>query len=412
VTERPCARRLAGVLLGAALAPGISALPVQAGALTAPEWSAHGFGTLGVVRSDQEHADVVSSVYLQPDGAGRTRTWHMGVDSKIGGQLDLRFAPQLSAVVQVVSKHRYDSSWKPEVEWANVKYAPLPGLSMRAGRTVAPFFMYSDTANVGYANLWVRGPQELYGAVPVTHLDGVDLAWNAALGAVTNVFQASFGRNRFDAVGGVEITGENAWLLSDTVEVADVTLRAGYLAVDLTFDAGDLDTLIGGLASFAPALARRYAMDDTPLEMYTLGVRAKRGAWLLLGEWARLSDTGILPKTNIWYVTVGRQFRAVTPYLTVGHLESDTPAPAASQAPGLPPPLAGGLDAALRQAAPSQSSVTAGVRWDFHASAALKFEYQHARLEDHSAGRLGNLRPGFAPGGDTDAFSVALDFVF
>lgn len=412
MTERPRAWRLASVLLGAVLASGLLALPVQAVALPAPEWSVHGFGTLGVVRSDQEHADVVSSVYLQPDGAGRTHTWHAGVDSKVGGQLDLRFDPRLSAVVQMVSKHRYDGSWTPEIEWANVKYAPRPGLSVRAGRTVAPFFMYSDTANVGYANPWIRGPQELYASVPVTHLDGVDLAWNTALGEVINVFQASFGRNRFDAVGGVEITGENTLVLSDTVEVGSLTLRAGYLAVDLTFDADDLDALIGGLASFAPALARRYEMDDTPLEMYTLGVRAKRGDWLLLGEWARLSDAGILPETNIWYATVGRQIRTVMPYLTIGHLESDTPAPAAAQAPGLPPPLAAGLDAALRQAAPSQSSVTAGLRWDFHASAVLKFEYQHVRLEDHSAGRFGNLGPGFTPGGDADLFSVALDFVF
>ena len=45
-------------------------------------------------------------------------------------------------------------------------------------------------------------------------------------------------------------------------------------------------------------------------------------------------------------------------------------------------------------------------------SAAVKFEYQHVRLDDRSGGRFGNLQPGFAPGGNADLFSIALDFVF
>jgi hypothetical protein len=85
-------------------------------------------------------------------------------------------------VLQVVSKHRHDNSWTPEIEWANLRYRPTDAFSLRVGRTVAPIFMYSDTANVGYANPWLRGPQEIYGMVPITHLDGVDLSWDAALG--------------------------------------------------------------------------------------------------------------------------------------------------------------------------------------------------------------------------------------
>ncbi|MFP5465634.1 MAG: hypothetical protein ACLGHR_12805, partial [Gammaproteobacteria bacterium] len=162
-----------------------------------PAISWNGFGTLGAVRSDQDYSDVISSVFLQPNGAGHTRRWDMGVDSKIGGQLDARFSPELSAVLQVVSKHRYDNSWTPEIEWANVKYQFTPAFSARLGRTVAPMFMRSDTTNVGYANPWLRGPQEIYGMVPITHLDGVDVAWNVPVGPVMNSFQANFGYNQF-----------------------------------------------------------------------------------------------------------------------------------------------------------------------------------------------------------------------
>lgn len=59
-----------------------------------------------------------------------------------------------------------------------------------------------------------------------------------------------------------------------------------------------------------------------------------------------------------------------------------------------------------------KKSFTLGLRWDLVESAALKFEYQHIRLDDLSAGRFGNLQPGFKPGGNADLFSIALDFVF
>lgn len=400
-----------------------------------PAISWHGFGTLGAVRSDQDHSDVVSNVFLQPNGAGHTRRWHMGVDSKIGGQLDARFSPELSAVLQVVSKHRYDNSWTPEIEWANVKYQFTPAFSARLGRTVAPMFMRSDTTNVGYANPWLRGPQEIYAMVPITHLDGVDMAWNVGVGPVMNSFQANFGYNQFKAVDGLEITGKNAWIISDTVEYENLTLRVSYLAVDLSFDSADLDSLLNGLsgagdnlvtAGFpleggrARALARRYDLDDTPLEIFSVGARFNPGDWLLMGEWARMTDAGVLPETDGWYVTGGYHFGKTTPYVTVAEVNARTPSESGIPLAGLPPgslqgaagALNSGLDAVLRAASPSQKSLTLGLRWDLLDAAALKFEYQHIRLDDLSAGRFGNLQPGFRPGGNADVFSIALDFVF
>ncbi len=427
-------RRTARVALTAAILVSC-AVRASGDTVGAPTFSLNGFGTLGAVRSDQDRSDVVSNVFLQPNGAGHTHRWSMGVDSKIGGQLDARFSPRLSAVLQVVSKHRYDNSWTPEIEWANVKYQFTPELSVRLGRTVAPVFMRSDTVNVGYANPWLRGPQEIYGMVPITHVDGVDVAWNVPVGPVMNSLQANFGYNKFKAVDGVEITGKNAWIVSDTVEYEDLTLRVSYLAVDLTFDSADLDRLANGLSgvgdtltaagfpvagSRAHALADRYRLDDTPLEIFSVGARFDPGDWLLTGEWARLTDAGLLPKTQGWYVTGGYRFGKTTPYLTVAELNSKTPRESGIPLAGLPPgPLPGaagalnsGLAAALGAAAPSQKSLTLGFRWDVMDRAALKFEYQHVRLDELSGGRFGNLQAGFTPGGNADLFSIALDFVF
>jgi hypothetical protein len=433
---RPARRKWWGRLLAALLGATVGCDAPAAGrpSADAPRVTARGFGTLGLVRSDQDHADVVANTYLQPNGAGHTHRWDFGVDSKLGGQLDADFGGGLSAVLQVVAKHRYDNSWTPELEWANVKYQVSPMLSLRAGRTVSPTFMYSDTANVGYANPWLRGPQELYGLVPITHLDGIDLVWNTALGAATDTVQINFGGNSFNAVDGLDIEGSNAWIVSNTLEYSFVTARIGYLVVDLSFDSDDLDALTNGLAElgetlsaagFADAgrradlLADRYQVDDTPLEILSAGLRLTPGNWLLLGEWARLTDAGLLPRTRAWYLTAGYRLHRLRPYVTFAALDSNTSAPATIPLAGLPAPLAAAvtamddrLGAVLQTAAPSQHSWTLGARWDLAASAAVKFEYQHVTLDDDSAGRFGNLQPDFRPGGAADLFTIAVDFVF
>ena len=408
--------------------------PVSAAEPLSSVFSLHGFGTLGVVGSNEDQADVVSNAYRQPDGAGYTNIWSAGVDSKLGAQVDARISADLSGVVQVVSKRGHDGSWTPGVEWANVKYQPQPGLALRVGRTVSPTFMLSDTANVGYANPWVRGPQEVYGMVPITYLDGVDLTWNTGFGEATNAFQASFGGNTFDAVDDTEISGDRTWIFSNTIEYDAFAMRLGYLSVDLTFDSAELDRLFGGFSALgatlstagattsgqlASALADRYTVDDTRLEMISLGTRYAPGNWLFLGEWARISDAGLLPRTTGWYATAGYRMRKVMPYVTYATLDSEARSPSGvplADVPGDLRPAAAELNAALAAAlqasAPAQDSIALGVRWEVLDSAALKFEYQHIDIGDRSAGRLGNIQPGFEPGGEVDLLSVTFDFVF
>ena len=90
------------------------------------------------------------------------------MDSRVGAQLNARFSPQVSAIVQVTSEQRYDGTYRPEVEWANIKYDVTPDFSIRAGRTVLPSFMVSDYRKVGYATPWVRPPVEVYSLMPLT----------------------------------------------------------------------------------------------------------------------------------------------------------------------------------------------------------------------------------------------------
>jgi hypothetical protein len=77
--------------------------------------------------------------------------------------------------------------------------------------------------------------------------------------------------------------------------------------------------------------------------------------------------------------------------------------------------IAAGLNAALNgllASSPTQGTVSIGVRWDFMKNLDLKLQLDHSRPGAGSAGNLGNLQPGFRPGGSYNLVSIAADIVF
>jgi hypothetical protein len=89
-------------------------VPTAAGAdeAVAPRLTFHGFGTLGVVHSDEDQADFVANQFSAPDGAGFTRAWSPEVDSRLGLQVTASLTPRLTGVLQLkcwcARRHRMD----------------------------------------------------------------------------------------------------------------------------------------------------------------------------------------------------------------------------------------------------------------------------------------------------------------
>ena len=207
----------------AALLMALAALASRAQAQDAPPAiSFSGYGTLGAAHSDNEHADYIPDAF-RPKGPGRSHAWSADVDSRLGGQVTANVTPSVTAVVQVTIAQRYDNTYRPMVEWANVKYQVTPDFSVRAGRVVLPVFMVTDTRLVGYANPWVRPPVEVYSLVPVTSNDGVDASYRLALGSATNTVQVTVGRSdsKFPDSSGY---GAGTWDNTCTPETLPISL--------------------------------------------------------------------------------------------------------------------------------------------------------------------------------------------
>lgn len=418
------------------------AMALSVGAARAADWTDmfqfHAYGTLDVVHSSQSDADFVSSFNEQPQGAGHTRSWSPDVDSKIAGQIDAHFTDKLSAVVQLVSENDQNSTWtgqpnpryRPSLEWANIKYNVTDDLNVRLGRMVLPSGMFSEYRNVGYSLQFVRAPDELYGQIPFTNMDGGQVSYAHHFGSITNTVMGGYGSNtiRTKAVGGAQA---RMAMLVDTVEIESFTVRAAAFAVkfktplgfgSLFTDFADVAALVPGgsdAANTANYLDSRYNTDHWGnVETYDLGVTYDPGQWFAMGEMSHSVNTGLVGNSTSGFAVTGYRTHGVAPYVSYARLITSHLATPVIPVTGLPLPLAAygstinGLVAGLNASNQSQSTLATGVRWDFMKNFDLKVQYEYVRLDAGSTGMFVNDQPGFRPGSTASVFTAGVDFVF
>ncbi|MBQ5948408.1 porin [Massilia sp. ST3] len=410
-----------GKLLPAALGTAMLACGLCATAQAADSsltWKLSGFGTVGAVHSSNRDADFTTSP-LKANGAGYTQSWSPDVDSRLGAQLDVSKGPW-SGVVQVVSEQRLDGSYRPLVEWANVKYQVTPDLAVRAGRIALPIFLAADYRKVGYIVPWVRTPTELYGGQPLSGSDGVDLTWRWTGGALRNTTQAFYGHTDLNLYNGLRLKAAGIAGLSHSIEQGAFSGRVSAGTATLTTDLGG--ELFGALRAFRPqgqSLADRYDIVDKRVVIMTAGATYDPGEWFVTAEGGRTRTASVLGAYTAVYVGAGMRFGAFTPYAGYARSHADVPTtdPGLPLA-GLPPRLAataGMLNAGLNAylfAMAAQSTWSTGLRWDFAPNMALKAQYERALPKQGTRGTFSNDQPGYRPDRPIHVTSVALDFVF
>jgi hypothetical protein len=385
----------------------------------APTFAFNGYGTFGLLHSSEDQADYVGNI-LRENGAGHTRNWSAGVDSRVGAQLSATFNSGWSAVVQVLAEQRFDGTYTPHVEWANIEYELTPGASVRIGRIVLPTFLFSDSVKVGYAYPWLRPPAEVYGLMPISTSDGVDARYQFNVGGVTSALHAHYGQSNVELPGGSTARVRNHWGLKVLAERSAANIYLSYQEVSLAM--GGFNKLFDAFRQFGPegiAIARKYDADGVLGRVVAIGAQYDPGDWFAMEEWGTRDLHSAFGDLTAWYAGGGYRFGALTPYVTYSEIETDSNV----FDPGLtvsayPPELAGeaaGLNAALNGtlgASPFQDTIAVGVRWDFRKNFALKLQFDRSSLGAGSPGILGNVQPGFRPGGSYELISAAVDFVF
>jgi hypothetical protein len=379
----------------------------------------NGFGTAGVVHSSEDQADFTGSI-PQPNGAGYSHAWSADVDSRIGAQLTATFTPQFSAVVQLIAEQNYDNSYRPAVEWANIKYQITQDLSVRVGRIVLPVFLVSDFRKVGYANPWVRPPVEVYGVEPLTNNDGIDVSYRLHFGEVTSTLGSTYGRTyRTDFAAGQSSETKDLWGIFDRTEYGAALFNFSYVSAHTSLQPNI--ALFDDFRQFGPqgiAIADKYELVNKLGTIIALGASYDPGKWFAMGEWTKINTRSFVGLSTAWYVSGGYRIGKFTPYLTYSAVKVQTTSDPGLNLSALPTFLAGpaaALNAGLNEVLgmrPVQRTLSAGSRWDFAKNFDLKLQFDHTRLGPGSPGTLINEQPGFRPGGTVNLFSATIDFVF
>jgi hypothetical protein len=349
----------------------LGAMPGHAGTSIDQYVTLSGFGTLGEVYSDYRQADFTGN-FLQPSGAGYSRSWSPTPDSDLGAQADVNVGNGLSGVVQVLSHYNSDGTYRPRFEWANIKYAFTSDLAVRLGRTLLPTYERSDSENVGYALPWVRLPNEIRYSNSATHGDGINVLYRVKTGAVTQDLQVQWGRTS-EEFPGAQFRGKNLVVLSDTLQYGNTNVHLAYQSMKYTY------------AAMPPAQFR----------LASAGFTYDPGTLFVTGD-SNYAHYDFFGDFFAWYLSSGVRLGRFTPYAIYS----------AEHAPTSAPPS--GLTSLG-----DERTVTAGVRWDFAKNLDFKLQLQRVSIDTlDSPASFTKLQPGARVGDKANVVSLAMDFVF
>ncbi|MBB6093271.1 hypothetical protein HNQ60_002149 [Povalibacter uvarum] len=393
---------------------------------SAVEFSYNGFTTAGYSELDED--GVVFKTTNDMDGIDSSGTFEY--DSIIGLQGTVKFSDEWSFTAQGVVKRETDGDFGPSVDWAYLKWQPVSNLAVRAGLTRPPTFMFSDSIYVGYSNIWVRPPLEVYGISPVYQLAGVDALWRTNLGPVRLTVQPYYGNSELKLPNTTTGEGEYKLDVKDwygvalTGEYGSFTGRVGYGDKQYDDEHPGLATLKTSLTALGYAdLANRLGMDGNKSPILNLGLQYDNGTQFAVAEYAhRGTDSITVPELSGSYFTFGNRFGSFTPYATVAMLNVDSARSneeiQIASAPAPLRPALTALDASidgLASAVSDQNTYSLGLRYDVPSfsvlkGAVVKAQIDHVEPKDGGKGFFSAAPAGFSD--SVNIYSLTFDFIF
>lgn len=326
-----------------------------------------------------------------PTGGTYDSNFSFSPDTIYGLQVMADLGDGLSATAQFTGAGGED--FDVQIQWAYLSYNIIPEGTVSAGRMRFPYFFYSDYLDVAYAYHWIRPPVEVY-AIPASDYEGVQYQQQFTLGSWDGRVQVYYGNAEAEikgkALNSDDLVGLVGYISNDWLQ-----FRATHVITDVSVEGSELipgvpqdrDNPVG--TSFSGIAARAQLGDGFIMAEYTLQE---------LDDPISANSGQATEKSAAWYVTAGYSFGSITPHLTYAEKKSDRTTDAN---------LFGGPALYSKEQTHSNSSVTAGVRWNFHPSAAFKVEYTSST--DESSKEYAAI---WGDESEVDVFTVGVDVIF
>ena len=313
-------------------------------------------------------------------------------DSRLGIQISAKVNSKVDITGQLLARGREDN-YNMKADWAFVTYHVTDPLAIRAGKVKLTTFLISDYIEVGYAYPWIRPPQEVYSANPISTINGVDMLMRLNFGDATFLFQPYYGTSQ----GAQALVPQEVLppLAVGTVVYADFSADR-MLGVNMSLGTDIFTLRAGYLQTLVSAAAFGVREDNV-----TFGSAGGTLDWhnvVVYGEYFERKIEGranlAFPNQKGFYTTLGYRIGKFLPNVTYAKLDKNV------QSTDLPPP-AGGTPLL-------QSSTTLGLRYELGTGAALKLEAQQIKPEAGTRGLL----IGAPEDNKAMVYGVAVDVVF
>jgi len=326
-------------------------------------------------------ASIVGGVTTSSDETlyGYDDTINFSPGSLVALQASSDLGEGLSVTAQILA--RGEDDWDPDFEWAYIAYDASDNLRILAGRQRVPFYMYSDFLDVSYAYPWIEPPAGVY-SLGFSTFDGIGAMYNSSIGSFDSSIHIIYGGNTSDLF----IQGEpQTSRLRDLVGAAWtlnrdwLTLRVAYFQADTSIDVPDVTPLVDGWSQAGfPEVGEGLKIEGDLGAFTEVGFQIDYENILIIGEYTLLTldNTLLADDANSYFLMGGYRFDNVLVHVTYGWDDSikdriTNDVPVIPQLLPLIIPTNGITDGQAEES----NYITLGLRWDFHDSAALKFEY-------------------------------------
>jgi len=323
-------------------------------------------------------------------------------------QISGTIAENMGATIQLIAQN---DPLKDNVrlEWGYISYDLSDEARLLAGRIRPSTFLYSDYLDVGYAYNWITPPDEVYAQTTISNIDGLSIAYNLELGdnvLTTTIYagnttdKASIGGNpsdfAYDDVVGGEVAISNDY----------AKLRVGYVQTNIT-SSFDMAGLVGGFGG------DELNMNRSAASFVGVGLNIDYEDIQFAAEYvSRTVDETASANTRAYYGMFGYKIGDFTPNYTYASVSSSLNESDSSALAGATP-VSAMVNTIRTRALDNRYSHTIGVRYELNPQAALKLEYNRAKVT-HSAYTATGIKKGFITETDEDinTYRIALNVIF
>ncbi|MDT8338086.1 MAG: hypothetical protein RQ763_02670 [Sulfurimonas sp.] len=363
------------------------------------------FGTFGAVYNDNSNYIYRKDIF-QKDGSSGDLSYK--TDTLIGLQPTLKINDDFSILLQGIVKNDYEDRVRASVDWGYLKYDSGENIIIKIGRIRTPYFRNSDNLNIGYSNLMIRESVEVYGQIPFSSYNGVEVTYSGLVDKYFYTIQAGYGEEELTVPNHTlnqeaNVKIDNLYTLNLTFGTAALQARATYMSADITASSQALNQLFSGLRTFGlNELADQYEYKDKKSEYLGFGIFLDYKNILFLSEYGQKRVKSFIRDVHGYYATLGYSFEKLIPFVTYAKSKMDEITYEANTVSPV-------LNNLLRSQNTAQSSKTIGIKYYINENIDIKFQYEHVVPK----GSMGSYHLNtLQEPQELNVFSFALDFIF